>query len=155
MPRIAWHSREKAHADRVRRGRHFHSSLKDFLVLSNPHLLRHFTFALAMGTYGVCYALISPCTAQMITIAPNPQVGEPVSSGFPASIITPATTPGLKSSVSRSSGTSLIIAGRGLPGMPGGPPLNAPIGAQDPTPIYMRPSVIGPLFCDPAINIVC
>jgi len=46
-------------------------------------------------------------------------------------------------------------AGRGLPGMQGGPPLNAPMGAQDPSRSYMQPSTVGPLFCDPALNIQC
>lgn len=45
--------------------------------------------------------------------------------------------------------------GKGLPGMTGGPTLNAPMGSQDPASRYMRPTVIPPLFCDPAINIPC
>jgi len=39
--------------------------------------------------------------------------------------------------------------------MPGGPPLTGGMGAQDPSSKYMRPSTIGPLFCDPAVNIPC
>jgi hypothetical protein len=40
-------------------------------------------------------------------------------------------------------------AGRGLPGMPGGPPIKESLGYRDPASRYMRPPVIGPLFCDP------
>ena len=43
----------------------------------------------------------------------------------------------------------------GLPGMQGGSPVNRPMGAQDPSADYMRPPVVGPLFCDPALNIPC
>ncbi|MGC3973729.1 MAG: hypothetical protein QM771_05005 [Nitrospira sp.] len=45
--------------------------------------------------------------------------------------------------------------GQGLPGMTSGPVLTAPMGSQDPSARYMRPTVIPPLFCDPAINIPC
>jgi hypothetical protein len=65
----------------------------------------------------------------------------------------PSALPGMtgSSSVRKSFGT----AGRGLPGMPGGPPLKSAMGAQDPSSSYMRPSAIGPLYCDPALNIPC
>jgi len=46
-------------------------------------------------------------------------------------------------------------AGRGLPGMPGGPPLNGPLGAQDPSSSYMRPPLIGPLECDLIVDPTC
>ncbi|MCC2640140.1 MAG: exported protein of unknown function [Nitrospira sp.] len=55
------------------------------------------------------------------------------------------------SSLSKSFGT----IGRGLPGMTGGPPLTAPMGSQDPSPGFMLPTTIPPLFCDPAVNIPC
>ncbi len=54
-----------------------------------------------------------------------------------------------------SQGKSFGTIGKGLPGMTGGPALNAPMGSQDPSSRYMRPTVIPPLFCDPAINIPC
>jgi len=50
---------------------------------------------------------------------------------------------------------SLGSAGRGLPGMPGGPPIKGALGSQDPSPTYMRPSTIGALVCDPMIDGVC
>lgn len=54
-----------------------------------------------------------------------------------------------------SQGKSFGTIGKGLPGMTGGPALTAPMGSQDPSSRYMRPTVIPPLFCDPAINIPC
>lgn len=50
---------------------------------------------------------------------------------------------------------SLGSAGRGLPGMPGGPPIKGALGSQDPSSTYMRPSAIGALVCDPMIDGVC
>lgn len=57
--------------------------------------------------------------------------------------------------VPSSQGKSFGTIGKGLPGMTGGPALTAPMGSQDPSSRYMRPTVIPPLFCDPAINIPC
>ncbi len=54
-----------------------------------------------------------------------------------------------------SQGKSFGTIGKGLPGMTGGPALNAPMGSQDPSSRYMRPTVIPQLFCDPSINIPC
>ena len=54
-----------------------------------------------------------------------------------------------------SQGKSFGTIGQGLPGMTSGPTLTAPMGSQDPSSRYMRPTVIPPLFCDPAINIPC
>lgn len=79
-------------------------------------------------------------------------------SGLPANVLTPSTTSQLApSSGARSNNAPVPFtsAGRGLPGMQGGPPLNAPMGAQDPSRSYMQPSTVGPLFCDPALNIQC
>ena len=50
---------------------------------------------------------------------------------------------------------SIQSAGQGLPGMPGGPPIKSQAGSQDPSPVYMRPQVIGPLLCDPLVDVVC
>jgi hypothetical protein len=88
---------------------------------------------------------------------PNPQpvAQEAVPSGGLA------TTPAQPSSAlpgmtgSSSDRKSFGTAGRGLPGMPGGPALNGAMGAQDPSSTFMRPPTIGPLFCDPALNIPC
>jgi hypothetical protein len=88
---------------------------------------------------------------------PNPQPGtqEVVPTGGLTTVQTQPTSalPGMtgSSSVGKSFGT----AGRGLPGMPGGPPLNSAMGAQDPSSSHMRPPTIGPLYCDPALNIPC
>lgn len=54
-----------------------------------------------------------------------------------------------------SQGKSFGTIGQGLSGMTSGPTLTAPMGSQDPSARYMRPTVIPPLFCDPAINIPC
>jgi len=124
------------------------------------------TFAIAIGTFGGSCVLVGHCAAQVITVpgmpqnqpAQNPLIGQPQLPlplpVIPENSIISQTTPELKGNLHRP-GFSLGSAGRGLPGMPGGPPLHTSMGAQDPSPRYMRPPVIGPLFCDPAINITC
>lgn len=126
------------------------------------------TIAIVVGTFAGLIACDNLCQAQTITIQDgtqsqipqNPQAGQvhpPLPTlGVPGSIISPPTTPGLKGGpvISRPR-IRVGIAGRALPGMPGGPPLKGPMGAQDPSASYMRPTVIGPLFCDPSINIAC
>jgi hypothetical protein len=88
---------------------------------------------------------------------PNPQPAAPEVGPTGGLTTTPpqpsSALPGMagSSSVRKSFGT----AGRGLPGMPGGPPLKSTMGAQDPSSGYMRPPTIGPLYCDPALNIPC
>ena len=80
-------------------------------------------------------------------------------SGLPANILTPSTTNQLAPSTGQSASfqqpKTFGSAGQGLPGMPGGSALNRPMGAQDPSADYMRPPIVGPLFCDPALNIPC
>jgi hypothetical protein len=94
----------------------------------------------------------APGTAQTPAVTtPQPQPSTTPPAGLPANIVTPSTTNQLEAGRARAFGS----AGRGLPGMPGGPRLGGPVGAQDPSADYMRPPVIGPLFCDPAINIPC
>jgi hypothetical protein len=90
-----------------------------------------------------------------VSISPIQPSSAPTS-GLPANVLTPSTT----SQLAPNTGTRIApapfsSAGRGLPGMQGGPPLNAPVGAQDPSGNYMRPPTVGPLFCDPALNIQC
>lgn len=85
---------------------------------------------------------ISPIPRSPVVISPVPPVGAPAESGIPARIITPSTT--------NRSAPNFRSAGRGLPGMPGGPPLTSPLGAQDP-----RPTTVGPLFCDPVVDFPC
>ena len=124
--------------------------------------------AIGVGTFAGLIAWNEPCLAQTITVQDgtqnqvhqNPQAGQvqpPLPTlGVPGSIITPSTAPGLRGTpvISRAR-IPMGIAGRALPGMSGGPPLKGPMGAQDPSASYMRPPVIGPLFCDPSINITC
>lgn len=62
---------------------------------------------------------------------------------------------GAGANLSSSIGKSFGSAGNGLPGMPAGPPLNSPLGAQDPSGKYMRPPKIPPVLCDPAIDLPC
>jgi hypothetical protein len=84
---------------------------------------------------------------------PPPPSAAPPTPISPAVPVTPLPTPG--STLSSSYGKSFGTVGRGLPGMLGGPPLNATPGAQDPSFQYMRPQVIGPLYCDPAMDLPC
>ncbi|MEO7859646.1 MAG: hypothetical protein ABIU05_04250, partial [Nitrospirales bacterium] len=89
-----------------------------------------------------------------VTISPIESLSSPTSR-FSANLITPSTTNRLKPSADPSNRRSAFpSAGLGLPGMPGGPPLNSSPGAQDPTGRYMRPPVIGPLSCDPSHRLV-
>jgi hypothetical protein len=73
---------------------------------------------------------------------------------LPANVLTPATT----SQESASAAGRIPVfsgAGRGLPGMPGGPAINTPLGARDPAAQYMTPPTVGPLLCDPAVDVQC
>jgi hypothetical protein len=93
---------------------------------------------------------IAPQNLQGGVSAPSP--------GFsvPANVTTTQTTLGQNPAGSGSTTTSTrVTVGQGLPGMPGGPRLGGAGGAIDQSSDYMTPSVIGPLFCDPALNISC
>ena len=125
-------------------------------------------YVAVIGMIGLSAVVLSRGFAQTLpgTVQPqNPQASSPVTispiqpssaptSGLPANVLTPATTsqlePGTAGRVPVFTG-----AGRGLPGMPGGPPLNSPLGARDPTAQYMRPPTVGPLVCDPAVDVLC
>ena len=125
--------------------------------------------ALVVGALGGLSAMAMPCAAQMVPGPPGvpnqapqnpaavpqpsfPSIGLPGTQGFGT---TPALPPATSPTPGAGMGKSFGTAGRGLPGMPGGPPLTSPLGAQDPSSRYMRPVVIGPLFCDPSLNIDC
>ena len=99
-----------------------------------------------LGGWSTGSAQITPDTlpAQQppVVISPIPEVGASASRGISSKIITSATTNRLT--------PNFRSAGRGLPGMPGGPSLSSPLGARDP-----RPPTVGPLFCDPAIDMSC
>ncbi len=122
------------------------------------------TIVLVIGVLGGLSAI--PCAAQPLPVPPsapnqaplNPAAGlQPLlpGTGVPGTVSpgpTSTLTPSVGPMPGAGPGTS---AGRGLPGMPGGPPVIAPMGAGDPSARYMRPPVVGPLFCDPAIDIAC
>lgn len=106
-----------------------------------------------------------PATSNAATQSPamqNPQGGPQVQSSgssVPATGATGQTTLGLNPASSGISASTtnppFVSVGRGLPGMSGGPSLGAAGGAVDPSGDYMSPRVVGPLFCDPAMNIPC
>jgi hypothetical protein len=122
------------------------------------------THYLAMSALFVVGMLANPCGAQTPPAAPpvQNQAGQLLQS-VPGAVVpgqanagpTSVPTPGVGSSISSSTGKTFGSAGRGLPGMPGGPPVKGPMGSQDPSSRYMTPSVIPPLSCDPAVNIPC
>lgn len=84
----------------------------------------------------------SPVPQPPVVISPVPQAGALAGDGISARIVTSSTTNRLA--------PNFRGAGRGLPGMPGGPPLNSSLGARDP-----RPPTVGPLFCDPVVDFPC
>lgn len=113
---------------------------------------------------GGAQTLPAPSNTANQNLAPqNLQGGLPAQlPGFsvPATVTTRQTTLGLSPptgglSPSSTTTTSSVSVGKGLPGMPGGPRLGAVGGAIDQSSDYMTPPVIGPLFCDPALNIPC
>ncbi|BCA54704.1 hypothetical protein W02_18440 [Nitrospira sp. KM1] len=91
-----------------------------------------------------------PLTQQSTTQTDAANAANPAS-GTPAPTVAPGTGNAASSSVGKSFGT----AGRGLPGMPGGPPLTGTLGGQDPSSQYMRPPTLPPVLCDPAVEIPC
>ena len=118
---------------------------------------------------GLSVTMLSPGFPQTLpgSIQPqNPQASPPVTispiqpssaptSGLPANVLTPATTTQETAGGAPTGTTVFTGAGRGLPGMPGGPALNSPLGARDPAAQYMRPPTVGPLLCDPAVDVLC
>src|SRR5689334_20554870 len=95
----------------------------------------------------------NPQAPSPVTISPIQPSSAPTS-GLPANVLTPATT---SQETAGATGRIPVFsgAGRGLPGMPGGPAVNSPLGARDPAAQYMRPPAIGPLLCDPAVDVQC
>src|SRR5213594_165739 len=128
-------------------------------MVMNPQLV----IALVVGVLGGLSVMALPCGAQTPSVPPNQAALNPAVGPQLPLLPTTGTTPGSTPEVAPTTGINQIPSsgnlspsvGRGLPGMPGGPPLNAQMGAQDPAARYMSPQVIGPLFCDPAINIPC
>src|SRR5436853_590471 len=125
--------------------------------------------ALVAGALGGLSALALPCAAQTLSTPPSapnqapqtPQSGPHpslTSAGVPGTVssgTTSAISPAACSLPSSGPGMSFGTVGRGLPGLAGGPPVTAPMGARDPSASYMSPPAIGPLFCDPSLNIAC
>jgi hypothetical protein len=125
---------------------------------------------LAIGTVGVFLSLAAspgfaqtlpsaiqpqnPLASSPVTISPTQPASAPTI-GLPANVRTPATTSQLEPAGAAGRASVFVGAGRGLPGMPGGPALNSALGARDPTAQYMRPPTVGPLFCDPAVDLAC
>ena len=105
---------------------------------------------------------VAPSTSSQSVAPQNLQGGSQITSpGFsvPATVTTGQTTSTLTpttNGISASTTTrSFSSVGRGLPGMPGGPRMGSPGGALDPSSNYMAPPIVGPLFCDPALNLPC
>ncbi len=126
-----------------------------------PIEMRHYLVVSALLVVG---ALSNPCGAQTPSPEPPvqnlavqpPQTEASVGVSGQANVgPTSMSAPGVGSSTSSGGGTRFGSAGQGLPGMPGGPPIKGSMGYQDPSSRYMRPPVIPPVLCDPAINISC
>ena len=113
-------------------------------------------------------SLVTSSMAQTVPTPANPQNPSTQSlqagvdvARFPVDSTRSGTTPsitaiqGVASIASSSRPGSLRSAGRGLPGMPGGPPIKGSIGYQDPASRYMRPPTLGPLLCDPMVDGLC
>ena len=123
--------------------------------------MRHY---LTMSVLCIVGALANPCGAQTPPPAPpaqsqavqTPQAA-PSAGVSGQGDVGPASgeSSGVGPTMSSSAGKRFGSAGRGLPGMPGGPPIKGSIGSQDSSSRYMRPPVIPPLLCDPAVNIPC
>lgn len=93
---------------------------------------------------------IVPLSQQAATLS------ETAAAAGPAGGVTPAqVAPGINTAVSSSIGKSFGTVGRGLPGFPGGPPVNSTPGGADTPASLMRPQTIPPLLCDPAVDIPC
>jgi hypothetical protein len=128
---------------------------------------RHELCGLAASVLFIVGALTIPCGAQTPPPAPTPppvqnQAVQPPQATPSVGVsgqanVGPSSvpTPGVGSTTSSSFGKRFGSVGQGLPGMPGGPPIKGSLGAQDPSSQYMRPQVIPPLLCDPAVNIPC
>jgi len=129
--------------------------------------VRHYLAVSALcvvGVLGGVGALAFPCGAQtpppvppVQTQAVQPPQAEPSAGVSGQANVGPTSVPSLGVGSTRSSGAGRRFgsAGQGLPGMPGGPPIKGSMGSQDPSSKYMRPPVIPPLLCDPAVNIPC
>lgn len=120
--------------------------------------------SLALSALLAVSVLAFPCGAQtsspsspVQSQANQPSQGEPSAGVSGQANVEPTSgeSYGVGPTTSSSAGKRFGSAGQGLPGMLGGPPIKGSMGSQDPSSRYMRPPVIPPLLCDPAINIPC
>lgn len=120
-----------------------------------------FSLFLSLATHASAQTLPGGTIQQQNPQAPSPVTISPIqpssapTSGLPANVVTPATTTQETTAGAPGRAPGFLGAGRGLPGMPGGPPVNSPLGARDPSAQYMRPPTVGPLICDPAVDVAC
>ena len=130
-------------------------------MIRQPISMKHYLSMLLLSVVGV---LANPCGAQAPPAAPPVQNQTVQSLQAVPNVVAPSQTNagppsvptlGVGSSVSSSTGKRFGSAGRGLPGMPGGPPIKGSMGSQDPSSRFMTPPVISPLSCDLAVNIPC
>lgn len=97
-------------------------------------------------------------TQSVVPLSQQAATSDTTTAAGAAGGVTPAqVAPGVNTAVSSSIGKSFGTVGRGLPGFPGGPPLNSPpgVGVGDTSTSIMRPQTIPPLLCDPAVDIPC
>ena len=128
----------------------------------NKRMKHPLTMAFAVGAFGACFGPVGPAQASRSGRAMNQSLGVTNQGRYSSQYLLVGfreyhhpEQPRATSRPQISVRNIVWLRGRGLPGMPGGPPIKAPMGAQDPSTSYMRPPVIGPLFCDPSINIAC
>jgi hypothetical protein len=93
---------------------------------------------------------VVPLSQQATTLSETATAGGAAGGGTQAQV-----APGINTAVSSSIGKSFGTVGRGLPGFPGGPPINSTPGGGDSPASLMRPQTIPPLLCDPAVDIPC
>lgn len=124
---------------------------------------------IALGGLGGVPLMTIPCAAQTATSPPvtapssSPnQVSQNLggvtgvqSSGINQGLAPSTPTPNSAKPRDPSTVPGTPGVGRGLPGLPGGPPINAPMGAQDSSAGYMRPRVLGTLACDLVLDPEC
>jgi hypothetical protein len=128
-----------------------------------------FPFLFVLVVLAEVGTLVFPCGAQAPPAAPTPPSIQNQPNQLPQAGALPgiqnATVPGQPTAVpapgivgtttSSSAGKAFGSVGQGLPGMPGGPPVNGPPGSQDPSSQYNIPPLIPAVLCDPAVNIPC
>jgi len=117
-------------------------------------------FALTFGCF--CNILGAQTVSPSLNGSQNPPSVPPptlsageVSSTLSLSAVNSGVGAALSTDRSSGPGKSFGTAGRGLPGMAGGGPVNSGLGAQDPSATYMRPPTLPPILCDPAVDWPC